>query len=262
MTEQHQSLRSTQDLKSGLPLSADSESYILRRKKTIAVYDAYGGSPHPFRGPSEAEDGGPTKAGQYVVVGTWKHSRASSTWIFSRIEWGTPVRDDGSKIWIQINGQWKDQEKITGCTRAVVLEEVRDLYERSIHTPPQHPLSSWILNDFGHISGFIAEDLNRNLHWDRDSENIHPQFFHTTPDNELQSLKGLPVILEESHGCIHVKPKDIDEMIQKGYLAKGNAVYIHAYDIKPLSTPTIEPGKAPYSICFYPGIKKIHIQGY
>ena len=57
-------------------------------------------------------------------------------------------------------------------------------------------------------------------------------FIHTTPGNEADTLQAKPVILSESHGCIHVKPVDIDAMISSGYLRPGNVVEVHPYTEK------------------------------
>jgi hypothetical protein len=102
--------------------------------------------------------------------------------------------------------------------------------------------------------------LNKNGRHDL-NEPVHNQMFHTTPENEFQTAHGLPVLLASSHGCIHLKPKDIDEMISKGYLKTGNVVYSYDYGFKPLSTSNIETGGPPYTINFFPGIKKLYVKG-
>jgi hypothetical protein len=121
---------------------------------------------------------------------------------------------------------------------------------------------TWVFNDFGHITCFIAKDLNHDGIWEKSTEKIHHQFFHTTPPDEGQTFQNFPVNLVESHGCIHVKPHDIDEMIAKGYMKKGNMAYVHDYATSPLGPTAIEPAQPPYSLHFFPGMKKLFIKGH
>ena len=46
-------------------------------------------------------------------------------------------------------------------------------------------------------------------------------YIHTTPPTELQAAANAPVQLTHSHGCIHVNPKERDDMIARGYLVGG-----------------------------------------
>ncbi len=121
-----------------------------------------------------------------------------------------------------------------------------------------------MFNDFGHITCFIAKDTNRNEKWDKGSEKIHYQFFHTTPRDEALTDLNLEneIKLSESHGYLHVKPKNIDEMIAKEYMKKGNLVYIYDYTLQPLEYMKAQIANPPYSLHFYPGIKKLLVMGY
>ena len=96
-------------------------------------------------------------------------------------------------------------------------------------------------------------------------ERLENDMIHPTPMGELQKELGIAndqIYLEESHGCIHVTPDDIDTMIANGYLGKGTKVVIHIYceDI-PKGWKKDPNGKAPYEIHFFPGKKKIVILG-
>lgn len=68
--------------------------------------------------------------------------------------------------------------------------------------------------------------------------------------------------LTESHGCIHVKPGDIDEMIRLRYLTKNSRVVVHRYaeTRSPFAKPRISHSR-PYEVHFYPGLLKMCIVG-
>jgi len=35
--------------------------------------------------------------------------------------------------------------------------------------------------------------------------------------------------LNESHGCVHALPAEVDEMVQRGFLSVGGTFVVHAY---------------------------------
>ncbi len=64
---------------------------------------------------------------------------------------------------------------------------------------------------------------------------------HSSPDQEetrryftdtdaLLDPSAALATLRQSHGCEHVHPRDVDEMVSKGYLAPGSVLVIHGYD--------------------------------
>lgn len=120
----------------------------------------------------------------------------------------------------------------------------------------------WVFNDFGHQTCYFFKDINHNRKLD-DKESIHPEFIHTTPVVEAMTEQSVPISaieLGESHGCIHVKPRDIDDMIIKGYLKKGNSMIVHSYIAKaPFGIGS--RGRPPFEVHFYPGSKKLVIFG-
>jgi hypothetical protein len=52
-------------------------------------------------------------------------------------------------------------------------------------------------------------------------------FIHTTPKDEAASQ---PLDLQQSHGCLHIRPKERDTMIEKGYLTEGVRVVVKRYE--------------------------------
>jgi len=70
---------------------------------------------------------------------------------------------------------------------------------------------------------------------------------------------GKPItMLGTSHGCIHVEPGDIDEMINRKFLTRNNVIVVWPYTEKRISyTKRSDMHAAPYEVHFYPGLKLI-----
>ena len=75
-------------------------------------------------------------------------------------------------------------------------------------------------------------------------------------------LKNENIDIEESHGCIHVTPKDIDTLISKGYFKTGTKIFIHGYDEDiPKEWIYDSTGEGPFEVHFFPGKKRMLITG-
>jgi hypothetical protein len=48
--------------------------------------------------------------------------------------------------------------------------------------------------------------------------------------NPLAATAGQDVVLDQSHGCIHISPHDRDAMIRERYLAAGVELEVRGYD--------------------------------
>jgi hypothetical protein len=241
-------------LRTGVPVQpGQSTSFTVKALATVASYDAVGG-PETSGIDQFGNSFGPTESGEYVIVGMWKHV-SKSQWAYSRIEWGSPLREQKGVIEVMVSGSWHPLNEYVKDSK----EDLSNLYN-DYYGKKELP-KTWVFNDFGHITCFIAKDLDHDGHWDKSTEKIHHQFFHTTPPDEGLTFQKAEVILAKSHGCIHVKPLDIDEMIAKGYMKKDTMVYIHDYATAPLGPTAIEPAQPPYSLHFFPGIKKLYIKG-
>jgi hypothetical protein len=222
------------------------------RKVLVKTYPGVGG-PEKKKMASDGFGAGPTDAGEYAVAYCAPHSSYRyPDW--SKITWGTKLKEaKRGEILAFQKGRWVPLRTITPVSRDEILDYHEELYGTRV-VP-----KTWVFNDFGHITCYYFKDLNKNRRRDKE-EGIHPEFFHTTPIDEANTAIGQSVILTESHGCIHVKPQDIDEMVDKGYLAKGNLVFIHKYAKK---SPLLiqEPGSVPYEVHFYPAAEMILIMG-
>jgi hypothetical protein len=109
---------------------------------------------------------------------------------------------------------------------------------------------------------YFYKDINGNGRLDKD-ERIHTEYFHTTPEDEAATAAGKPVDVTTttSHGCIHLKPKDIDEMIAKGYFKSGNTVVVHKYTEKIPGWLDDTSAGVPFEVHFFPGANKVVVTG-
>lgn len=217
-------------------------------KVLAATYAAVGGP----KDPKMAADGfmaGPTDPGRYRVAYYGRHSSIRYPG-FSTFLWGSPVKEEGGKVLVMHRGAWTNVEKY-GLNRAQIVEFCDFLY--GIAKVPK----KWVFNSFGHLTCYLYRDLNNNGRMDG-KEKIHGELIHTTPENEADDWLGMQVDLGDSHGCIHVKPADIDDMINRKFLKKGALVVVHRYDEAriPYAKPKIGHA-APYEVHFYPGMRQI-----
>jgi hypothetical protein len=243
-------------LRSGITVKpGQSTSFTVKALATVAEYDAVGGPPSSGVD-QNGNSFGPTEPGEYIIVGLWKHT-SQSEWKLSKIEWGTPLRENTGSLEVFVKGAWKPLIQFTSVTKSE-LKEMYESYYKKTGLP-----TTWLFNDFGHITCFIAKDLNHDGKWESNTEKIHHQFFHSTPKDEGLSSQGKAneIELKISHGCIHIKPGDMDKMISKGYMKKGNMVYIHDYGTRPLGPNEIETAQPPFSLHFFPGMKKLFAKG-
>ena len=237
--------------------------YVYVRGQLQKQYDACGGPPadqaHADRGGHYAA---PTVEGGYLL-GAAEHYTTQS-WPTSTVPWGAQLRlrddqeiefsSDGGTTWLPATG-------LSGCvTRSWIAFEQRTRASAAAQQNAQHkndpgftpiipqPLSSddiatinkqgrnfffsggvlaqsYVANDFGKW----AWSVNR-----QDSAGFHRtgMFVHTTPRDEAATAAGQPVSLTDSHGCIHIRPVDRDEMMNLGYLQRGVHFVVKKYGVK------------------------------
>lgn len=227
------------------------------------IYDAKGGPDRSFKDPDGRHAGGRTHAGKYVLHHKGQH--VSTSWPMSTIKWGTPIKPDlaNKDVLYEEHGKWLSvRKKLMTVSKAVVpsmdiLTAVMQVYEQmsgKLELP-----ATWVFNDFGHATWYMFKDKDGDGKLTRKAgEKIHNEFIHTTPPTEYQYAHRLPVVLETSHGCIHVKPSDIDEMSRKGYMKGGTVFVVHKYEDKPVITLKPMPAKAHrFSLHFFPGLNQI-----
>lgn len=221
-------------------------------KVVVDVYEAVGGRSKKEMG-GDGYMKGPTDSGQYVVASCGRHASLKTYRYWSRVPWGTPLKEDKGSLRVFLRGKWQSLRIFTPAKKEEILD-----YHQALYGSRKIP-KTWVFNDFGHMTCYFFKDLDKDRKLDP-NEKIHPEYVHTTPFDEAQTAKGNPVILTESHGCIHIKPHDIDAMRKKGYFRPGNSFYIHKYSENALLLPRGR-GKPPFEVHFFPGSKKIIIKG-
>jgi hypothetical protein len=248
-------------------------TYTLKKLKT---YDAHGGLSNDLLddNPSlKAHEYSSTRAGRYVIHSIAKHV-SGSRWLYSSIAWGTPitfnwiehrvyVKKDGKFVKLsEYNSQWKRYADTD------LYDELLRIYQNNYMNYYTKPFpDTWVFNDFGHVSIKYFKDTNNNFMLDK-KESIQSDFIHTTPVDEAKSSYNkiveprfaTPITLGNSHGCIHVKPDNINELIDNGYLSKGGNIEIHEYKASLLIPNTLEiknaNPKKMFEVHFFPQSNK------
>lgn len=163
----------------------------------------------------------------------------------------------GGEILVKHDGIFQPLKSLSpALNKQALIDRYAELYGK------RELPATWVFNDFGHMTCYFFKDLNDNHRLVGD-EQIHGEFFHTTPDNEAETAQGKAVTLSESHGCVHVRPADMDAMIAKGYFKSGNQVVVYPYS--QTSIPPVwksaSDGRPPFSVHFFPGASQIVIMG-
>jgi hypothetical protein len=191
-----------------------------------AKYPIAGGPP-PGRG-TKGEGGhtaGKTPAGVYVLGVKERHTTLN--WPTSVVPFGAPVRDSGGIIEYQMGGAWHRASGVDGAvTRAWLRWFARSHRPVTVASASQRAyemfffkgtlIDPWIVNDFGKSSWNLTRDGRRT-----------PYYLHTTPKDEL--TRDAPVDLQQSHGCLHVRPADRDTMERLGFLRSGVELEVKPY---------------------------------
>ena len=251
----------------------------------IKEYDAHGGPIAKTMG-SDGYERSQTTAGRFVIAIIEKHISYGKYAYWSGVPWGAGLKFINKVAYVDPynKGLWQKLTKYrpiwltyysteAEITDAIVSEWNKIAFVKyagkriplyNIETP-----NRWIFNDFGHVSVKYFRDNNYNGRLDR-NESILGDFIHTTPGNEAMSYYNstrtakqstFVVNLEDSHGCIHVKPNDVSTMVGAGYLKKGQVIVVHPYKERVIPA-TLKPDKHTrqgYETHFFPGLYKIAI---
>lgn len=228
-----------------------------------------------------------TRSGRFTILSIAKHI-SGSRWNWSAIPWGAPVRMDIDAVYVKLNNKWR---KLSSTHPAWLANYKKDpnpeqrlLTELEMRYSAVDPnsgfsyrkmyggkdLDSWIFNDFGHVSIKYFRDANNNGRFDQGSDEMISDFVHTTPDSEAQTEYSrthptgiAPVIpLTYSHGCIHVKPTDIDMLVARGYAVRGAIIEIHPYSDVVTATQSFDRpyGRPPHELHFLPGRNRTKVE--
>jgi hypothetical protein len=208
------------------------------------AYEAVGGPPPGEKGPGGkgGHTGGHTAAhtpSGLFTLGPQEH-HTSLNWPFSSIPYGAKLSLGGDGlvhyfehgVWKKANGPDGTWSKATrhfnakSGEPAVVTEGQLADFHIAAYTRKGDLRPHWIMNDFGEWSWNLMRNGVRTAY-----------YVHTTPEDEY--FKRAPLeddvviaLLGQSHGCVHLLPRDRDEMMQRGYLKAGIHVQIMPYKRK------------------------------
>jgi hypothetical protein len=108
---------------------------------------------------------------------------------------------------------------------------------------------------------YLYRDANSNARQDA-SEPTLSEMLHAEPTAEAAAKLGEPVRLDASHGCVHLKPADIDDMVSRRFMQKDNLVIVHQYTEMRIANGKPSIGhRAPYELHFYPGLQLMCVIG-
>jgi len=215
---------------------------VLLKGKPVMEVPARGG---PWKSYADKHNPGhtadPTSAGTFTLAAG--KPIVTSSWTFSQLANGTPIRDTGADVEFQRDGKWRSVTKLAKPLQRLSIMKlsarvdlVRQVRRGSLALDPANkqwadmrakndftPLSpTWLLNDFGK-EGFVIEGTPGDI-------------IHTTPDTDDEAATLLkPGNLDFSHGCVHILGPDRQKLIEAGFLRGGVRMTVHAYDPKKLS---------------------------
>jgi hypothetical protein len=198
------------------------------------VYEACGGPATVSYEPGHRS--GPTPKGKYRLGP--RHHHVTNNWSTSSIAFGAPLRQVAVEYEYQDEkGKWHLASGPDAKFTKLALEE-KARERKEDHLPFTHeqrqqfirdlhklfrwkngtPMDKWWHNDFGEWA------------WNLPGTDC---YIHTTPRDEVAChIDKMNIQLENSHGCIHLHPKDRDDMIRKGYLRQGGYFEVKGYNEK------------------------------
>jgi hypothetical protein len=251
----------------------------------IREFDAHGGPSQKIQGVNDKYAATPTTPGRYVIKTIEKHISTSRYSAYSGLPWGAGLKIINKVVYVDRdnNGRWLKLTSVLPVWKSLksedaVTADILDYWRRLTYA---HSASGdvwlygssqpdrWLFSDFGHISIKYFADRNHNGIMDK-GETVMGDFIHTTPNDEAVTYYNknahgnatrYQVNLAESHGCIHVKPADVDVMIGSNYLKKGQGIVVHKYDdkIMPSSLKPDQYTRPGFEVHFFPGLFKIAV---
>ncbi|MCG5051847.1 MAG: hypothetical protein KA712_02710 [Myxococcales bacterium] len=204
---------------------------LLRGRTILYRTEAYGGPSKVLKDQDGGPDFTPTPAGRYLLLKPEPYTTHS--WAGSEIAWGTPIkpsptnprdvhylvrRKEGREVWGSLL-------KDFGFDR----DKVETMYD-ALYGIKKLP-TTWVFNAFGPIAFRFFQDTNRNGRLDG-AEQKSGAMFHTTAENEAETAQGKVPEMTNSHGCIHLRPRDRDHLMSIGGLKKGVVFVVHPYEAK------------------------------
>lgn len=211
------------------PGDQELKVYVMKNGKVLDTYGMVGGN-EIGRADTVHNNGinyNPSPRGTYDIVGP--ETIVSWSWPFSRVPTGSQLREvDGEVQYRSKDGAWHFATGPNGDFRNAKDTLSKDYYKDE----NGELLDTWMGSDFGHISGLLrsrnsGKIIGSIIHSGGDTETTAEYF------NDTASLRDSSEALSRlghSHGCEHIHPRDMDELIAKGYIGSGTVLVIHGYD--------------------------------
>ncbi|MBO9572295.1 MAG: L,D-transpeptidase [Chitinophagaceae bacterium] len=233
----------------------------------ILEIDAHGGPAAPTMG-GDNHMKTPTTAGRYIIHTIEKHVSYGKYAYWSGVAWGTPLRFVNGITEVKLNGIWQKLSSVNSSwgaykdKEAVLTQTINNEYQSYKAYYKNANLDRWVFNDFGHVSVKYFKDRNHDRKLNG-KEFVMGDFLHATPGDEAisyfndHSTQKINRALSESHGCVHLRPADIDTLIEKEYLKRGNTIEIHPYTER--TVPLLlqrNDAKPFFEFHVFPGINK------
>lgn len=211
------------------PGDAERKVYVLKQGRMLDSYGMVGGEATGRDDPRNPHvDYSPSPKGDYDVVEVSPH--ASYAWNWSYVPYGAPLREQGGQVEFQDDrGRW---HVATGPNSEFKDRLPPPLERKDYLGPDGKLLPEWTKNDFGHLRGRLKSVRTGTLQ----GHMIHSSAFNQGTDtyyadtDRLLDPKEALSVLHVSHGCEHIHPRDLDELVARGYLAPGTRFVVHGYD--------------------------------
>lgn len=211
------------------PGDAERKVYVLKQGRLLDTYGMVGGEAAGRDDPKNPHvDYSPSPEGLYDVVEVSPHS--SFAWNWSYVPYGAALREVGGEVQYQDDkGVWR---YATGPSGVFADRNPPPLPRKDYLGKDGQILPEWTKNDFGHLRGRLKSLKTGALQ----GHMIHSSPFNQGTDTyysdteRLLDPKEALSVLHVSHGCEHIHPRDLDEMVARGYLAPGTRFVIHGYD--------------------------------
>ncbi len=196
------------------PPVGEGSIYVRIGRSIVACYRGRGGPPSTLIDDAK-HVAVVTKPGTYRLGPA--HAHVTSNWYFSQIPWGTEIRPNGGGY----QYRWPGRSEWAWATSnpATTLKEPFD--DTDFEGLPEVTRDGvtymiWNKSDFGPIAwNLVPSDL----------------YVHTTPDTEAGTRPpGLARSLSCSHGCIHIDPRERDEMMKRGFLGADIQFIVRRWD--------------------------------
>ena len=208
--------------------------YVLKAGRVLDVYGMVAGE----EGADRASPTNPnvryseTPAGRYRVVEISPH--ASGSWPRSYVPYGSELRLLEDEVQFRAgDGVWR---YATGPKSEFIHRDPPPMTCAGYLSPDGTLPRTYTGNDFGHLRVYLRDLATGRLQ----THMVHPipeleQNSKYWQDTEALTSSAVALAtLRYSHGCEHIHPRDLDEMISKGYVMPGVLFVVHSYDDEPV----------------------------